>query len=90
MTDIIDELFYSCLDVSLLDLGKATEQNKKQKKIMEVLDALQEKGATEEAEYLWEAITDSNFDIGQSCFALGLRLGIRLMVTVMGEEKSVR
>ena len=86
MTDIIDELFYSYLDVSLLDLGKATEQNEKQKRIVEVLDALQEKGVTEEAEHLREAITDSNFDVGQSCFTLGLRLGIRLMVAVMGEE----
>ena len=86
MTDIIDELFYGCVDVSLLDLGKATEQNEKQKKIVEVLNALQEKGVTEEAERLRAAITDSNFEIGRSCFTLGLRLGVRLMVAVMNEE----
>ena len=88
MTDIIDELFYSCLDVSLLDLGKATEQNGKQRKIVEILNGLQEKWETEETEHLRMAITDSNFDIGRNSFARGLRLGIRLMVAVVDEEQS--
>ena len=88
MADIIDELFYSYLNISLLELGKTTEQNEKQRKIVEVLDLLQEKGITDEVEHLRAAVTDSNFDIGRICFALGLRLGICLMVAVMNEERS--
>lgn len=88
MTNIIDELFYGNLDLSLQN-KKGSAYNKKLSEIVTLLEKLEDSEYAQEAKRLGDAISDLDSITSRAHFIIGFRWGARIALAITSDDPSI-
>ena len=88
MTDILDELFYGNLDLSLLD-KKGSTYNKKLSEIVTLLEKLEDSEYAQEAERLGDAFSELDTITSRAHFIIGFRWGARIALAITSDDPNI-
>ena len=89
MPDMIDELFYGNLDLSMLEIKKGSDYNKKCSRVATLLEDLEAKECTSTAKYLGDAISDLDDITSRTYFSIGFRWGARMAIAILSEDPNM-
>lgn len=88
MSDILDELFYGNLDLSLQE-KKGSTYNKKLSEIVTLLEKLEESDYAQEAKRLGDALSDLDEITSRAHFIIGFRWGARLALAITRDDPNI-
>ena len=89
MPDMIDELFYGNVDLSLLEIKKGSDYNKKCSRVATLLEELEEQNCPALAKGLGDAISDLDSIVSRTYFSVGFRWGARMALAIMSEDPNM-
>ena len=87
MADIIGELFFGNLDLSMFEAKRDSQYNRKREEITKILDALTVTHAKEASE-LVDAVNDFDVIASREYFSIGFRWGARVMLAIINDDQS--
>ena len=89
MADMIDELFYGNLDLSMLEIKRGSDYNKKCSRVAALLEELEEKNCASVAKCLGDAISDLDDITSRTYFSVGFRWGARMAMAILSEDPNL-
>lgn len=89
MTDMIDELFHGNLDLSMIELKRGSEYNKKFSEVSTLLDKMEDLGREPEVRMLRDALGDLDLVTSHAYFKVGFQWGARMALAILHDDQDV-
>lgn len=89
MADILDELFFGNLDLSLPDLKKGSAYNRKRSEVATLLEKLEDSDHEKEVKLLGDALGDLDKITSRAYFTIGFRCGARVALAITSDDSNI-
>ena len=89
MDDMINELFYGNLDLSLMELKRGSDYNKKRSQVMTILDDLEGQISERSIQSLRDALNELDLLTSHAYFTIGFRWGARMLLSIFDDDESL-
>ena len=89
MYDMIEELFYGNLDLSMLEIKKGSDYNKKCSRVATLLEELEAADCAVIAKSLGDALGELDAITSRTYFSVGFRWGARMAMAILSEDPNM-